>query len=185
MNRISLYLPFVDAQTSKQISDSFRSSDLIENICWIALEKGILPENEKVIVVEEYLSSATMRGISSSVETDYFLFSPTTKKIAVGYFAIERIIQVAESTGAALVYSDYLELQNGKTQQHSLIDRQLGSIRDDFDLGSLMLIKKKIFCDAVKSLTQNFKYAGWYDVTLRLSELGALIRIPEFLYTSS
>jgi hypothetical protein len=185
MKKISLYLPLVDEPNCKTLSDSLKHSGLIQNFNWLGTEKSSLITNEEILFVKDFFSSETMRKISSSLTSYYFLFSPTNKNISLGYLAIERLFQVAESTRAVIVFSDFYEDFDEEIKQHPLIDYQLGSVRNDFDLGSLILIRSDYFKQSVESLNLELKYAGWYDVLLHLSESGEIVRIPEFLYTTS
>ena len=59
--------------------------------------------------------------------------------IEFGQFALERLLSVAELTGSGLVYSDYYDVQGGQRVSHPMIEYQLGSIRDDFNFGSVLL----------------------------------------------
>jgi hypothetical protein len=95
---------------------------------------------------------------------------------------LQRLQKGAEETGAAIVYSDYSE---GDENPHPLIDYQPGSLRDDFDFGAVVLLNKKHLAGMAartKGETPDLKYGGWYDLRLRLAELGPVHRIPEPLY---
>ena len=47
---------------------------------------------------------------------------------------------MASATGAGLVYSDYYDMRRGRSTPHPVTDYQLGSIRDDFNFGSVLLM---------------------------------------------
>lgn len=51
------------------------------------------------------------------------------------------MMRVATDTEAAMVYSDRISVENGEHKAHPVIDWQEGSLRDDFDFGSLVMIK--------------------------------------------
>lgn len=94
-------------------------------------------------------------------------------------FGIERMAQVASDTGAVLVYSDRFD-EDGKP--HPVIDYQKGSLRDDFDFGGVILVRTEAYEKALSELPEDLKFAEFYDMRLRLSRLGSLVHIPEFLY---
>jgi hypothetical protein len=100
-----------------------------------------------------------------------------------GLFALERLIQVCESTGAGMVYSGYRENKGGRVLSHPVIDYQEGSLRDDFNFGSLVLYSSEAMKDAVKKMKSDYRYAGLYDLRLRISQKYAIVHIPELLYT--
>ena len=83
----------------------------------------------------------------------------------------------------ALTYSDFKKIKNASLENHPVIDYQEGSLRDDFDFGSLLIINTKALKSAVSSVNKSNRYAGFYSLRLALSEQADLIRIPEYLYT--
>ncbi len=98
-----------------------------------------------------------------------------------GPWAFERMIQVADDTSAGLVYSDYYALKEGLLQPNPVIDYQEGSLRDDFNFGSLLLYRTDAFSEAVQSMETGFRYAALYDLRLKVSQDFPIFRIPEFL----
>ena len=56
---------------------------------------------------------------------------------------IERFIDTATTSGAGMVYSDYFKYIGDIKTPWPTIDYQLGSLRDDFDFGALVLISRK------------------------------------------
>ncbi len=99
---------------------------------------------------------------------------------------LQRLLQVAQDTDAAIVYSDYHERKaDGAVAAHPLIDCQPGSIRDDFDFGHLVLLSRnatKGIADALAAERAASDFGGWYDLRLRVSERGAVVRLPEPTY---
>lgn len=129
-------------------------------------------------------SSSALKELAQLCSTDYLVLIDNSKSIQLGQFAIERLLQAAQASGAVMVYADHYRKKEGQILQWPLIDYQFGSLRDDFDFGPLLLLQTKAFKAAVAEISQNFVHAGWYDVRLRLSEKGRLLRLPEFLYTA-
>jgi hypothetical protein len=93
------------------------------------------------------------------------------------------MMQVCELTSAGMVYSDYFEKKENKLTAHPLIDYQEGSLRDDFNFGSVALYRTQAFRSAVKRMSKEFKYAGLYDLRLKVSQESNIVHIPELLYT--
>jgi hypothetical protein len=92
-------------------------------------------------------------------------------------------MQLCNDSGAGMVYSDYFEMKEGNRQPHPVIDYQDGSLRDDFDFGSLLFYKAGALKDAVSRMAVPYKFAGLYDLRLKVSQKQKLVRIPEMLYT--
>lgn len=77
------------------------------------------------------------------------------------------------SDNATLVYADHYEVRNGQAMPHPLIEWQDGSVRNDFDFGSVLL-----FVGNIKE--SHYTYAALYHAWLYTREK---IHIPEALYT--
>jgi hypothetical protein len=95
--------------------------------------------------------------------------------IEPGVSMFERMAQVIADSGAGLVYSD--------SEDHPRIDYQLGSIRDNFDFGPVIVVSVHAAREVWKAGPA--RWAGLYDLRLRLSEKFPILRIPEPLYASS
>ncbi|MEE9431228.1 MAG: glycosyltransferase family A protein [Melioribacteraceae bacterium] len=136
------------------------------------------------LIVEEMLSSKSIRSISEQVKTEYIVLITNDTKIEFGAYSIDRLVNVAKNTGAGIVYSDYYEVKENKKSNHPVIDYQLGSLRDDFNFGPLILIKTETLKNAVANFTEDFDTSGLYELRLLISQNYSLIRIPEYLYTA-
>ena len=95
------------------------------------------------------LSSRAMNAISANTKTDYILILLEDIPVISGQFMIERFYQVAEDTGAGIIYSDHYEIKDGLRIAHPVIDYQPGSVRDDFEFGSILFIKAEALKKAI------------------------------------
>jgi hypothetical protein len=137
-------------------------------------------ENAKTVICKNPFSTEAIKLIAAKSNSSYSLIALQNQGFGVGQFAVERMFQVAENTGSAMVYSDYYEIKSRTQTQHPVIDYQLGSLRDDFNFGPVQLFRS----DILKSFDgQDFQQAGYYSLRLLASRLGELVRIPEFLFT--
>ena len=123
-------------------------------------------------------STEEIRKIAASADTEYTVIYTKATDLKFIAFGIERMIQVADDTGAAMVYSDHF---NGE-EPAPVIDYQEGSLRDDFDFGGVQMYRTSILKNAVAGMDKAYRFAGLYDLRLRVSRLGSLLHIPEFLY---
>lgn len=140
-----------------------------------------------VIRTDSPLGSALARAIDT-VSTDYFMLSFPGREIALGQRGVERLLSVAEDTGAGLVYSDFEERTGEEVADHPLIDYQPGSIRDNFNFGSIVLVSKEAAEIALSmhgAIAGDLNWGGFYDLRLKLSIHSQVLRIPEPLYTRS
>ena len=185
--QIDCFLPYSTVAMMQSLAAQLYESGVVKNIYTLAadvLPTEALPQYTHQLQTGGLLSLATMRLIATTATADYALFYLKQGPITLGYHALERILQVAEETGAAMVYADHYSVEAGKTLKHPVTDYQLGSIRDDFDFGSVVLLKTECLKEyAAKEVAKDYQFAGWYDLRLFLSREGELFHLNEYLYT--
>lgn len=186
MSALTVILPFHSStlQTLQQIA----GCDLVKKV--LVLHTGAdLPEIPKCEGMKSASphSGKTLNAAFEKIKTDYALVLPQPAEIQLGPRALERFLEIAESTGAGMLYSDFYEIKRGERIEHPVNDYQLGSIRDNFDFGALLLFHVPAIRAAVKKYggIANVEFAGWYDLRLKLSLRHALFHIPEYLYTKT
>ncbi|HEX7573696.1 MAG TPA: glycosyltransferase family A protein, partial [Bacteroidota bacterium] len=151
----------------------------------------LTPGNEPVpfkgcspLRVQSLNAGSTMKKIAAKTTTPYALLVLHDLAIEFGRFALDRMASVAGATGEGMVYSDYLESQGSSPVPHPLIDYQEGSIRDDFDFGSLVTLESSALKKGAKEIG-NYRHAGFYALRLAIARKKGVFRIPETLYTKS
>lgn len=146
--------------------------------------EGVYGEKVQTISFENFSGTEMMKRIAAASEgADYLLVVTKETSVRPGQFFVERMVEVARSTGAGMVYSDYMEVKEGRLAAHPVIDYQAGSLRDDFNFGPVVLYNAQAFRTAVSEMTQDFAHAGWYYLRLKISQKYELVRVPEFLYS--
>jgi glycosyltransferase involved in cell wall biosynthesis len=133
-----------------------------------------------------FYSGALIKDLLDAWENDYLLLTLPGGEIEFGAQALERFVQVADDTGAGLIYSDFREKNADEVTDHPLIDYQLGSVRDNFDFGSVLLLSRKAVEKAISergAMAPELNWGGLYDLRLKLSISSSIFRIPEPLYT--
>lgn len=123
--------------------------------------------------------------IAKHTETDFILLYTKPFPLSLGYKAIERMADYLVPDNAGMAYADHYIMKDGTRMPHPVIDYQTGSVRDDFDFGSLIMFRTDIFKKAAKSLMLQKKYSfsGLYALRLAVSRIADIIHIREFLYT--
>ncbi len=169
MNTVDIFLPF----TLQPVPPTLFRSTATRGIYSLTPDTGALT------------SSRTMLYMAKTSKAPYVLLATTPAPLVLSEGAIERMLSVASNTHSSLVYSDHWEQSaDGTVRKHPAIDYQLGSVRDDFDFGSLLLIDGELLRQwAAQSQNTDYKYAGLYDLRLYLSRRGTLFHLNEFLYT--
>jgi hypothetical protein len=123
-------------------------------------------------------SSARIRQIAADAEGEFTLIYTRTTQLSWVRFGLERLIQVAQDSGAAMAYADHFD----GDKPSPVIDYQAGSLRDEFDFGGVQLYRTSALRQAAAAMTSEFEFAGLYELRLRVSEIGPLVHVPELLY---
>ncbi|MBQ3699253.1 MAG: DUF4922 domain-containing protein [Prevotella sp.] len=129
-------------------------------------------------------SSSMIMSMAERATAPYVLLTLKPVPLTIGEGALERMLLVANDTGAVMVYADRYAMEKGERKAHPVIDYQEGSLRDDFDFGSLLLIRTSLLHEyATTDPERDYQYAGVYDLRLFLSRKGCLFHLNEYLYT--
>ena len=127
----------------------------------------------------------TLRSIAEAVSEKFILLYTKDHPLEMGMFALDRILAIAEDTGADMLYADHYELVTGEDgvalrKRHPLIACQKGALRDDFDFGSVLVFRSSSFKRAVRAMETDYEFGALYDLRLRMKNI---VHISEFLYT--
>jgi hypothetical protein len=179
--QITLFYASSSTSVNEQINTAFEHQPLVSKTILLSTIDAV--ENEQVIATSHLWSTATLKKMAAKIQTPYILIYTKQLPIQLGQFALERMIQVTDDLQAGLVYADFWQEKEDQRSTHPLIDYQQGSLRDDFNFGSLLLYRADAFKDAVSQMTDNYLFAGLYDLRLKVSANQAIVRVPEFLYT--
>jgi hypothetical protein len=106
-----------------------------------------------------------------------------TSPLHLGQFALERLQRAADDSGAGLVYADYFQMLQGERKAVPVIDYQSGSVRDDFNFGSVLFYCSKALKEAASKMRTDYRFAGLYDLRLKVSQAHDIFHLNEFLYT--
>jgi glycosyltransferase involved in cell wall biosynthesis len=182
--KITACLPYSGSEATARTVEQLRQSGLVGSIL-LLVGKDVAPlEGCVPLRVDAVASAATMRAMASAVKSPYCLFVLHDTEIDFGQFGLERFLRVAESTGAGFVYSDYYDKKDVTKTPHPVIEYQPGSLRDDFNFGSVVLMDSAKMKKAVAALgSEKYQFAGWYALRLSMTLHTTLTRIGEFLYS--
>lgn len=135
--------------------------------------------------IYEINTSEGIRRICSLADTDFVLLYTKPYPLNLGYKAIERMADYLTPECAGMAYADHYIMKEGVCAPHPVIDYQEGSVRDDFDFGSLIMFRTDILRRAAESLKaqKEYYYSGLYALRLAVSRIARIVHIREFLYT--
>jgi len=125
---------------------------------------AIPSDSVEVIRLDSFFSGAKLNVLLDNWKADYLLLVLPGGLVEFGARALERFLQVADDSGAGLIYADFRERNGDEVTDHPLIDYQLGSIRDNFDFGSVLLLSRKAADAALSNhgaVNESMQWAGY------------------------
>lgn len=127
-------------------------------------------------------SSSDVRNVAAKADSEFTLIYTKPTELRWVNWGLERLEQVAGYTGAAMCYSDRFTQLGDAVCEAPVIDYQDGSLRDDFEFGGVQLYRTSALKEAAARMTEDYQYAGLYDLRLKVAEAGSLVHVNEYLY---
>ena len=188
--KIDLFLPceyIGDAQNALSVLHEYKT---VQHIHFLVSADFAahhqVPEGCTFVITDRLESSNTIASIAENTDADYVMICTRHTTIGWGNNTLERFLRVADDTDAVMVYADHYKMVEGKMEKHPVIDYQSGSLRDDFDFGSLWCIKAQALADYIaQSDREEYQFAALYDLRLYLSRVGEIFHLNEFLYSEA
>ena len=188
--KIDLFLPceyIGDAQNALSVLHEYKT---VQHIHFLVSADFAahhqVPEGCTFVIIDRLESSNTIASIAENTDADYVMICTRHTTIGWGNNTLERFLRVADDTDAVMVYADHYKMVKGKMEKHPVIDYQSGSLRDDFDFGSLWCIKAQALADYIaQSDREEYQFAALYALRLYLSRVGEIFHLNEFLYSEA
>lgn len=188
--KIDLFLPceyIDDAQNALSVLHEYKT---VQHIHFLVSADFAahhqVPEGCTFVITDRLESSNTIVSIVENTDADYMMICTRHTTIGWGNNTLERFLRVADDTDAVMVYADHYKMVEGKMEKHPVIDYQSGSLRDDFDFGSLWCIKAQALADYIAQPDrEEYQFAALYDLRLYLSRVGEIFHLNEFLYSEA
>ena len=188
--KIDLFLPceyIDDAQNALSVLHEYKT---VQHIHFLVSADFAahhqVPEGCTFVITDRLESSNTIASIAENTDADYVMICTRHTTIGWGNNTLERFLRVADDTDAVMVYADHYKMVEGKMEKHPVIDYQSGSLRDDFDFGSLCCIKAQALADYIAQPDrEEYQFAALYDLRLYLSRVGEIFHLNEFLYSEA
>lgn len=127
------------------------------------------------------------KQVALYANTPFTLICTQVQDLEFGYMALERMYDYLSAPQCSMVYADHYKTIKGERTPHPVIDYQLGSVRDDFDFGSLLMFRTDYLKRAINEIEaeKEYQHSALYALRLALSRYGELTHIREFLYTET
>lgn len=181
---INCFLPYADEAQVKTTVEGLKASPLVNKIFLLATNADLKPlDGCELIAIDGLNTSSTMKKIAEAADGDYILLYTKYNNLVMGYFALDRFVKLAQDSKAGMLYADYYTIVEGKKTNSPVIDYQFGSLRDDFNFGSVLFFNSADFKKAAAGIDKEYTAAGLYDLRLRLSRIAPIVHINEYLYS--
>ena len=169
MSKIDCFLPFADENEGRLTIEMLRQDDQVLS----------------THLIDNPFQTKSLREMAVQATAPYILLYTKRFDLQLGYHALTRMITIAEDTDASMLYADHrIVLPSGTIEARPLIDCQLGSVRDDFSFGSLLLLKTSdVRAYFEQDRQREYQWAGLYDLRLFLSRRMLPVHVSETLYT--
>lgn len=181
-SKIRCFLSYTSEEEVRSAVEGFGASPHVESVYLLAADDSVVVPGCRLLSGSVYMTS-TLRRMAEEAGDGYMLISLPGTAFISGSNLCSRLLAVAEDTRSPLIYSDSWKEENGTRRPNPRIDCHEGSLRDDFDFGTLFFLRAEDFVEAVSEMESDYLYAAFYDLRLRLSRRGRLFHLREMLYT--
>ena len=166
---IDCFLPQGNAEETRRNVEELKSYDTVATV-------NVVEGNIK--------ASATLKDTANKATAPYTLLYLKSQFIKLGYLALDRMITLGDITEAGMIYADHYNLAaDGTRSDAPVIDYQMGSLRDDFNFGSVILFRTESLKAAANMMKADYQAAGFYDLRLKIAEKFRIEHINEYLYS--
>ena len=171
MSAVECFMPSMSGEDISRTVESFSRSTAFTGVTFLS---GV-----------SLRSTETLRSIADAATEKYILLYTKDLPLEMGMLALDRMVCIAEDTGADMLYADHYRVQGSpdgmeRKYKHPLIDCQKGALRDDFDFGSVLMFRSTSFRKAVRAMEVDYQWGALYDLRLRMKRI---VHINEYLYT--
>ncbi|MCQ2290742.1 MAG: glycosyltransferase [Bacteroidales bacterium] len=185
MAKINCFIPFANAEQAKATIEGLKANENVSKIYLLAnAEAEGTVEGCELIQVKNLTASSTMKAIAEKAEgADFVMLYTKYNTLKFAPYAIERFVTLACDSQSAMLYADHYNVTDKGADKAPVIDYQFGSLRDDFDFGSVLFFCAECYKKAAAAMKADYEFAGLYDLRLKLSQFGQITHINEYLYS--
>ena len=184
MKPITAFVPHAGNHAARQTVEQLLQSGSVEKAFILTRGGNGAPQGIESIHVDSITGSQALSDIAARTQTPLVMFVLHDTPIEFGQFAVDRFVDVALCTGAGMVYSDYSSVKGETRTPNPITDYQVGSIRDDFNFGSILIVQTALLKKFAAEIAQNnLHFAGLYALRLAISRASSIVHINEMLYS--
>lgn len=166
----------------KNLISSLTDNPLIKKIILIRSSKCITANNAVSVEGDfPFSGKCVAKAIKNATDCPFVFVFSGSSDIDISNSEISRFLEIGQKQYGALYYADYYSGKRDPSSIRPVIDYQHGSIRDDFLFGPVQILSLAHVRRALEKfggLTES-KWAGLYELRLKVSLCGEIVRIPE------
>ena len=112
--KINCFIPVKEEKLVLETIKGLKESSLVSKIFLLSTGEfnGDIQGCE-VISVDSLNSSATMKKIAEKSSGDFSLIYTKYTTLELGYFALDRLVELAKDSNAAMLYADHYQIADG------------------------------------------------------------------------
>ncbi len=181
---VNCFIPYQDKAQVEQTVRGLKESMLVNSIYLLSTDHSAEPvEGCEIVHIESLKCTPAIKKIAEKSDSQYTLIYTKESTLMLGLFALERMVKISEDASAGMVYSDHFQIIEGVKKPSPVITYQMGSLRDDFNFGSVLFYNSKALKEAASQMDTKYLFAGLYDLRLKVSQNYEIVHINEYLYT--
>jgi len=181
---VNCFIPYQDKAQVEQTVKGLKESMLVNKIYLLSTQASAEQfEGCEIVHIESLKCTPAIKKIAERSDSQFSLIYTKESTLVLGLFALERMVKLASDANAAMVYADHFQIIDGVKKPSPVVTYQMGSLRDDFNFGSVLFYNSQALKDAASQMNVKYQFAGLYDLRLKVTQKGELVHINEYLYT--
>lgn len=180
---IDLFMPISSVVESEVLIDKYARNASVGHVWLWSASEDDAEISTKVTLLRKgsFLSTSFFRDMAERASSDFVVYMGKD-----GISFDEGMLSVLlrdMPQDASMAYADYRKTLDGKVLDAPTIDYQAGSLRNDFDFGSLLVFRTASLKKYLEMSLEEFGYAGLYQLRLAMSRIGSVYHFRDYLYT--
>ena len=183
--KIDLFMPFPATGSNMQVVDNLVASGCVGQVgFWCNGSSSVcnVPEYARALPINSLAETALFTGMASEAQSDFVLYVAKEGVALPSCDTLQRMLLAMQNDASVMLYADCYKVVNGVREEAPVIDYQCGSLRNDFDFGSLIVFRTSALKKYLEQSPTKYKYAGFYQLRLALSRVGGFTHFKELAY---
>lgn len=180
---INCFIPYMGKAQAEDTVKGLKECDSVNKIYLLGSKDAEPFAGCELIHVDSLTCTDTMCKIADASDAEYSFIYTKYTTLELGMYAMERMLHIAHDSNAGMLYADHYQVTGEMRGACPVIDYQEGSLRDDFNFGSVLLYQSDLLKEAVAGMDKEYQFAGLYDLRLRASRLAEFVHVNEYLYS--